>query len=171
MLPELVDTYNNRKHTTLKGLTPTQASEEKNESRVKKIMWPMPTAQESKQGLSRQATFDAGDKVRISVQHRMFTKRSMADKWTKAIYEITEVNKPANPKEPITYKLMDIRKEPIIGKFYNEELSRVDDSIANIHIIDKVLAKKTVKVIKMMKVTCQNAPPGQYNWIPESSTL
>lgn len=63
--------------------------------------------------------FKVGDKVRIFKYKNKFEKGYTA-KWTNEIFTIDKVL----GTSPVTYALKDLDKEPILGKFYTEELQK-----------------------------------------------
>ena len=67
------------------------------------------------------AKFKIGDTVRISKCKSIFTKGYEAN-FTDELFEITKVIR----GDPTVYEIEDLEGEPIIVKFYEEELSRVD---------------------------------------------
>ena len=61
--------------------------------------------------------FKVGDRVRIFKYKKQFDKGYVA-KWTNEIFTIDEIVK----SSPVTYRIKDLDGEPILGKFYTEEL-------------------------------------------------
>ena len=64
------------------------------------------------------------DTVRISTTRSKFGKSSVSLKWTDEIFLISSLHRPVLQFEPITYGLIDIRKQKIIGRFYSYELKK-----------------------------------------------
>ena len=110
ILPELVKTYNNTKHSTIK-MTPVEASKPENEVVVYNNLTKLPKTKVVKQ------KFVVGDKVRISKIKKTFDKGYVAN-WSSEIFIITKVLQTT----PITYKIKDKLGEDIIGSFYQPEL-------------------------------------------------
>ena len=110
ILPELVKTYNNTKHSTIK-MTPVEASKPENEVVVYNNLTKLPKTKVVKQ------KFVVGDKVRISKIKKTFDKGYVAN-WSSEIFIITKVLQTT----PITYKIKDKTGEDIIGSFYTQEL-------------------------------------------------
>ena len=67
------------------------------------------------------AKFKVGDKVRIIKKKKRFEKEYKPS-WTDEIFIINKLN----PKNLITYMLIDNNGENIIGSFYHEELQHVN---------------------------------------------
>ena len=81
--------------------------------------------------------FRIGDQVRIVSYKNVFTKGYEAN-FTEEVYEILEVIR----GRPNVYKLVDPDDdEPLIGKFYEEELSAVKRK-SDSHVVEKRLKKK-----------------------------
>ena len=120
MLPELIDWYNNRKHSTL-GMTPAQASEEKNKKTIlKKVdhtVLNVPVRD------PRKAKFKIGDFVRISRVKGVFDK-GYEPGWSQEEFKIISIVRPNNLKEPLVYRIADYTDTPIDGTFYQEELQK-----------------------------------------------
>lgn len=64
-------------------------------------------------GFKPKNRFKVGDRVRI-------TTYKTKPKWTKEIFTVEKINN----TNPITYKLIDLNREPILGSFYIEELRK-----------------------------------------------
>ena len=99
------------------------------------------------------AKFKIGDTVRISKYKSIFTKGYEAN-FTEELFKITKVIR----GDPTVYEIEDLEGEPIIGKFYEEELSSVDKK----DDVYKVNGKKLVLVKWLGYDSKHNS------WIPES---
>jgi hypothetical protein len=64
---------------------------------------------------------------------------------------------------PNVYEVEDLEGEPVIGKFYEEELSGVDKK-DDVYRVEKVLKSKKVRGKKMVLIKWL----GYNSWIPES---
>ena len=65
------------------------------------------------------------------------------------------------------YELFDIEEEPIIGKFYEEELSAVNKK-DDINKVKKILKRKKVKGMKIVSLKWLVYYDKNNSWIPES---
>ena len=65
------------------------------------------------------------------------------------------------------YELVDLEGEPIIGKFYEEELAGVDKK-DDVYKVEKILKKKKVKGNKIALVKWLGYDSKHNSWIPES---
>ena len=77
--------------------------------------------------------------VRISKYKSTFTKGYEAN-FTEELFKIAKVVR----GDPDVYELVDHEGEPVIGKFYEEELSAVDKK-DDIYRVDRILKRKKVK--------------------------
>ena len=83
-------------------MTPHEASQKKNEERVKRnIEKPMKAIS---------AKFKLGDTVRVSKLKNIFAK-GYTPNWTEEVFEIDQIL----PTNPITYKLIDLMEKDIEG--------------------------------------------------------
>lgn len=128
ILPELLESYNNTKHSTTK-MKPKDVSAT-NEKQIYRSVYKPRQIKRSK----RRRKFRAGDKVRISKYKNVFEK-GYTPNWTTEIFTVNEV-KNTNPP---TYKLTDYLDQPIEGGFYEEELSMVQ--YPDGYLVEKVLRK------------------------------
>ena len=98
--------------------------------------------------------FRIGDSVRVSKYKSIFAKGYEAN-FTEEIFKISKVFR----GDPIVYEIEDHEGEPIIGKFYEEELSaanKKDDT----YWIEKVLRKKNgMALVKWLGYNSQSWMP------------
>ena len=104
VLDDLVNKYNNTKHSTIK-MKPIDV---KNNERV--------YIDEHNEKDSR---FKVGDRVRISRYKNIFAK-GYTPNWGKELFIVDKINDTV----PYTYNLKDLNDEEIIGSFYNKELQK-----------------------------------------------
>ena len=105
VLDDVVNTYNNTKHSTIK-MKPIDVGY--NNKRV--------YIDEHNEKDSR---FKVGDRVRIYKFKNIFTK-GYTTNWSKEIFIVDKVNDTV----PYTYNLKDLNDEEIIGSFYDRELQK-----------------------------------------------
>lgn len=126
ILPDLVNDYNNSVHRSIK-MKPNKVTADDEERLVKLL---------NKSSFKvKKPKFKVGDHVRISRLKPIFEK-GYTPNWTPEIFTVTKVQK----TKPITYKLMDYRKEPIEGGFYEFEMLKVKNP--DIYLIDEILKRK-----------------------------
>ena len=103
ILPELIKTYNNRYHRTIK-MKP-------NEKQIKMIY--------NYNIINKKPKYKINDLVRIFLKRRqLFDKPSGNIKWSEELFKIYKINK----SNVITYQLKDMNDEIIKGQFYEKEL-------------------------------------------------
>ena len=123
VLPKLLSQYNNSKHRSI-GMTPTQASQRKNERLVfKDLKTP-----------GKPPRFQVGDEVRITVSKRHFEK-GYTPNWTEEVFVVDKILSTT----PVTYRIRDLMKEPIVGSFYEQQLQKAVQSKFR---VEKVLRKR-----------------------------
>ena len=103
--------------------------------------------------------FKVGDTVRISKYKSAFTEGYEAN-FTEELFKVIKVIR-GNPN---VYKIEDLEGEPIIGKFYEEELSGVNKRAAQLEDVYIVEEKgKKMVLVKWLGYDCKHN-----SWIPES---
>lgn len=118
ILPEIVDKYNNTKHSTIQT-TPTAASEDP--SSIKNIMFD--NNFENELTLKpKKHKFKIGDRVRIFRWKGMFEKGYQKGFWTNEVFMIVKTNNTV----PHTYELKDLDGEEVYGRFYENELQKTE---------------------------------------------
>ena len=113
-LDEIMDEYNNKIHRMI-NVSPMEASKDPEIMREIniKIMF-------ENDDLKEKQKFNIGDRVRIYKYKYTFTKRFVA-KWTNEIFIVKSVDK---KRKPITYKIVALDGEEILGRFYANELQK-----------------------------------------------
>ena len=101
--------------------------------------------------------FRVGDTVRVSRYKSIFSKGYEAN-FTEELFKVKKVLR----GDPNTYEIEDHEGEPIIGKFYKEELSRIDKK-DDIYRVEKILKrKKCMVLVKWLGYDSKHS-----SWIPE----
>ena len=135
ILPDLVEDYNNTKHSTIK-MTPVEASKKKNELTVWRNLYP-----DRLKIHDLRPKFSVEDEVRISKKKKTFEK-GYTTRWTEEIFTITKIQN----TNPITYKIADLKGEEIDGTFYEPELQKTSQQVFRIEkVIEKGKNKSLVK--------------------------
>ena len=134
VLDKLVENYNDTVHETI-HMKPKDVNE-KNEN----VVWI--TLYGSDFGELPLPKFRVGDKVRITEYKNVFTKGYEAN-FTEEIFDVIQVIR----GRPNVYKLEDPKDgEPLIGIFYEEELSAVKKK-SDSYKVEKILKKKNGMVL------------------------
>ena len=133
ILPKLIESYNNTKHSTIK-MTPKNAHTDNR--RITQHLLNTVYTYKIEMKLPK---FHIGDHVRISKQKHQFEKGYTAN-WTGEIFTIDKVQQTS----PITYLLKDYKEEEIAGAFYEEELQHV--KYPNVYLIEKIIRRRGDKI-------------------------
>ena len=127
VLPQLIHEYNTTYHRSIK-MTPEDACKPENFLRVYRL--------QVRHGDAKQPRmFNVGDRVRISLQKKIFEKGATPN-WSEEIFEVSEV---ISYTSPVTYKLKDLAGEVLEGAFYTEQLQQTNQEI---YRVDKVLRRR-----------------------------
>ena len=128
VLDDLVKNYNNTKHGSI--LMKPKDVNKTNENMVWITLYGSPL------GKLPLPKFRVGDTVRVSRYKSIFGKGYEAN-FTEEIFKVKRVLR----GDPTVYEIEDHEGEPIIGKFYEEELSAVNKK-DNMYRVEKILRKK-----------------------------
>ena len=157
MLQKFVCGYNNAYHRSIKR-APDSVNVH-NEALVSEALYGEGAAKQ----LSKLKT---GDIVRINKTKRTFDKGYLQE-----LFTVTRVNETSRP---VTYKIEDLGREPVIGSFYSQEIQRVDPE--QIFEIAAVLGKRKRKIggkkwLKEVKAHWKGYSSKFDSWIPESELI
>ena len=159
VLQNLVENYNNRPHSSLNGLTPTEITKE-NEASVWKKMY----VDTSKKRRLIKYKFKVNDQVRIS--HLKYTfQRDFHQKWTEEIFIITRRLRKDGHK---FYQLKDYGEEQIDGYFYETELQKIRKPKDMTLKIEKVLKERTRRGLREYLVKYLGWPIKFNSWVKAS---
>ena len=133
ILHELIKTYNNRYHHTIK-MKPIDVNKS-NEKYIKNNFYTYDVT-------NKMPKFEINDLVRISLKRReLFDKPSANIKWSEELFKIHSIDK----SNIITYKIKDSNNEIIKGIFYEKELQKTRND-SDEYIIEKVLKTNKNKI-------------------------
>ena len=104
-LDDVVNKYNNTKHTTIK-MKPIDVGDNNKRMYIDEHN-------------EKDSRFKVGDRVRISKFKNIFAK-GYAPNWSSEIFIVDKINDTV----PYTYNLKDLNDEEIIGSFYDKELQK-----------------------------------------------
>ena len=129
ILPELLKTYNNRYHHTIK-MKPINVNKS-NEKHIRDTIYNYNTT-------NKIPKFKINDLARISLKRReLFDKPSGNIKWSEELFRIYRIKR----SNVITYQLKDMNDEIIKGQFYEKEL-QLSKNTTGEYIIEKILKTK-----------------------------
>ena len=150
-LPKLVLSYNKTYHSTIK-MSPEEVTVH-NEAELRERLY-----RPYKKPVYK---FDVGDKVRISKNVSKFQK-GYEGGWSKEVFVV----KDCHPTNPPTYQLRDYSGEDIKGKFYAQELQKVDKE-TNVFEVEKVLRTRKVNGRKQYLVRWMGYGPKHDSWVDD----
>ena len=160
VLQDVISAYNERPHSTLKGLTPNEAELDINKA---KVLTALNMHYTKVIGKTPKKEYKIGDWVRINLLRHKFA-RGYTEKWSREIYEIINLSK----RMPITmYELMSLTSENsnevIDGFFYRNELTRVN-FLDNIFKVEKIIKKRRKSGIYECLVKWLDWPERYNSW-------
>ena len=133
ILPELIETYKNRFHNTIKD-KPININKT-NEKHIKNTVYNYDIT-------NKKPKYKINDLVRISLRRReLFDKPTGNIKWSEELFKIHSIDK----SNIITYKIKDLNNEIIKGIFYEKELQKTRNT-SNEYIIEKILKTNENKI-------------------------
>jgi hypothetical protein len=152
VLQDLTDNYNSSVNRSIKT-TPDSV----NDSNWTEV-WQTLFSQDL--GKPSEPKFTVGESVRISKYKSVFTKGYEAN-FTEELFTVTEVYH----GHPNTYTIEDSAGEPIIGRFYEQELYSAEGREPDFKI-EKVIRRRTMKGKKMALVKWLGYDDKFNSWIP-----
>jgi hypothetical protein len=153
MIDKLLYEYNNKRiHSTI-GMTPLDASVEKNVNKSVEN-----TLSKTRNILKIKPKLKVGDRVRISRIKGLFEKGYLPN-WSEELYVIDEVLETI----PVTYKIKDSLDRIIDGSFYNEELQKSNQEV---YRVEKVIRKKKIDGVEHVLVKWSGYSDEYNQWIP-----
>ena len=152
MLNKLLHDYNNRFHSTI-GMTPTQASMQKNAIKVLQN-----TIDKTRITPKAGITFKVGDKVRVSRLKGTF-EHGYLPNWSEELFTVEKIKRTT----PVTYIIKDSLGEIIQGSFYTEELQK---SAQDVYRVEKVIRKKKINGVEHALVKWMGHSEKFNQWIP-----
>ena len=130
ILSELLQRYNERKHSKIK-MAPADVTKD-NE-------WKLLNSVYSNIKVVGRGKYKVGDNVRIS-KHKSIFQKGYTPNWTTEIFKIAKVQ----ITNPVTYKLEDSAGHLIPGGFYEHELQKTKHP--DVYLVEKVLKKKGSRI-------------------------
>ena len=157
VLPQLVTSYNNTYHRSIK-MTPSEVNAH-NESVVRKRLY-------SLKNMTFKWRYNVGQTVRMRQTKRVF-KKGYEPSWTEEIFTISSLY----PSDPPTYILKDLAGEEIKGKFYEQEIQPITYNATDAHIVERVIkTRRRGKRIEYF-VKWRNYPDKFNSWVDNISAI
>ena len=152
ILPELIKTYNNRYHRTIK-MKPIDVNKS-NEKHIKNTVYNYDIT-------NKKPKYKINDLVRISLKRKeLFDKPTGNIKWSEELFKIYKINK----SNVISYQIKDMNDEIIKGIFYERELLKTKNTTGE-YIIEKVLKTNKNKIYVKFR-----GYPNKFNsWVDKNS--
>jgi len=155
VLQDLVDSYNDTHHSSIK-MAPNDVNAA-NEHLVRSRLYP------SKKSITRWH-FAPGDIVRMTKSRHTPFDKGYKQLWTRELFKVHS----RIPTNPPTYGLKDMQGETIKGKFYRDELQKVDVTGGEHFAIDKILKTKRKANGKVSYYVSWLGYPSKFNsWVDD----
>lgn len=169
VIDDLLESYNNSYHRSIK-MTPISV----NTTNSNKVFLNLYGYDKNLDGdiTKSKKKFNVGDTVRISKNKSVFEK-GYTNNWIKEIFIVTKVFY----DDEISYQIKDLNNEIIFGRFYQNELQKVNfdykkTNTAGINSFDiEILKTKKVKNKKLFFVHWKNYPSSLDAWIEEKDLI
>lgn len=166
VLDQLVNTYNNRKHRTLEGMTPNEADRPENEGRLQALFH----AKYAKIATRRRPTlkFRVGDIVRVKTEPKKISSSShaYAEQFHGEYYQVVRINRTL--PIPLYYIRSTNTLDFIEGGFYGNELQR---QRGDKYKIDQVINRQMRRRKPWILVRWKYFGPQWDSWIPEEDVI
>jgi len=157
VLPQLVSSYNNTYHSSIK-MMPSEVNAH-NEDIVRSRLYPP-----SKRTIEWRYT--VGQHVRIRQSKRLF-KKGYEPSWTEELFIIHSLF----PSDPPTYVLKHLSGEVIKGKFYEQEIQPVVHKEDDTYIVEKVLKTRRRLGRTEYFVKWRNYPEKFNSWVDNVTAI
>jgi hypothetical protein len=151
VLPQLVSSYNNTYHRSIK-MSPSEVNSH-NESSVRRRLYPP-------QNDALAWRYRVGQTVRMKQTKRVF-KKGYEPSWTEEIFRISSLY----PSDPPTYILKDLAGEVIKGKFYEQEIQPVKYKEDETFVIERVIKTRRRGKRTEYYVKWRNYPDKFNSWV------
>ena len=162
VLPSLLDSYNNRPHRTLRGLSPMEADDKNNEIHIRGILrkkyFDVPSA--TKRELAQ--SFELGDIVRIKkLTTRISSENRAYSQQQKPEYFMIDKIDTRMPRALYHIKSLSLG-DHIQGGFYKHELTLVT---GNVYKVEKIIRSKGKGRNKKYFVKWMHFGPEHNSWV------
>ena len=158
MLDRLTDTYNNRRHRSLEGMTPSEADDPANEEAVREIQ-----NKRFRKVKKKRPSFKLNEIVRVKIDAKALepASRSYNRQFKDEFYVVRDIND--RLPVPMYYLTAAEDDEEIEGGFYSNELTRVGGDVFRVEReLDRRGRGRTAEVL----VKWQGFSPRWNSWVP-----
>jgi len=152
ILDKLMFNYNNSYPWSI-GMKPTEVNNH-NEHQVWNNLY-------ASSASIKTPTYETGDTVRITKYKRKLFDKGYIPNWTEELFIIHTVHKTS----PSTYTVADLKGEILKGKFYEQEIQKVDGPVS--FVIEEIVKERKHKGIKQFLVKWQGYPESYNSWVDE----
>jgi len=157
VLPQLVSSYNNTYHRSIK-MAPSEVNAQ-NESIVRTRLYPL-------KNVTVKWRYNVGQTVRLKQTKRVF-KKGYEPSWTEEIFTIASLY----PSDPPTYILNDFSGEEIKGKFYEQEIQPITHKADDTYVIERVIKTRRRGKNTEYFVKWRNSPDKFNSWVDNIATI
>ena len=161
-LSNIVNSYNHTKHRSLAYVSPANVTPE-NQADLWSYLY-LRKKKGEKTPTKPKFKYKVGQLVRLAYTRYVF-RRSYEEHWTSEVFKIKsrflEQNIPL-------YKVCDFHNKPIVGNFYESELSSVSKSEDALWIIEEKIRKRRRRGVIEWLVKFEGWPKSFNQWVKES---
>lgn len=129
IIQNIVQKYNASKHSVIK-MAPKDVTQN-HEQKLLNIFHSL----QRKMPLYDKIKFKTGDLVRVS-KNKMVFEKGYTPNWSTELFKISSVFR----SNPVTYGIKDLNNDPIMGRFYTEELQKA--RVQDVYLVEKVLKRR-----------------------------
>ena len=165
VLQKIVQTYNNRGHRTLEGMTPAEADRPRSQAQVQAIYHDRYAKLAEKR---RGPKFRVGTIVRLKTMPKKIgsSGRAYAEQFHGEYFRIARINR--TMPVPLYYLRSMDDGEMVKGGLYAEQLQR---QRGNVYKIERVLRRRTRRGVRELLVKWKYFGPRYNEWIREDSVV
>jgi hypothetical protein len=158
IIDDLIDSYNNTYHSSIK-IEPINVNLE-NEDKIYENLYGF-KKNEGDSSFLKKFKFSFGDFVRLSKIKKTFEK-GYTRNFTREVFQVDKIK----ATNPVSYNLVDMKSEKLIGSFYEQELQKVENK-QRAFVIDKILKTKISKNKKLYFVSWKDYSSENNSWVSE----
>jgi hypothetical protein len=163
VLDQLMQTYNSRINRST-GVSPIEALKPELSAQIfERLYGDLERAPTHK---LHKPKFHIDQTVRMSVAKHPFEKGHEAN-FTRELYRISQVL----DNDPIQYRLEALNKEPVLGKFYESEITPASEEKDKLYLIDKILDRKVENGQELVLVSWLGWDRSHNSWVNATNVI